>query len=238
MFMAKVMLVVLAAVMAISVGGLMGCGSTSVSSTYAVDTTPVATYAPPPRAVQSHTIAVIPFKDKTANSPIKGDVGNIAVDQLTTLLVGTGRFDVIERDRLDAILTEQGLAGKGIVDGATAAQIGKVLGAEYIFTGAVTNWEVKETKSGTWILIAGSKAKEITIELAVDGRIINSTTGAIIAAQSGEIKRTEKVSSTAILSISPNGYIKLDQSTAGKQLRLALDDMLRKMIPQVDAKLQ
>jgi len=215
---------------------LVSCGSTNTSSTYMVDTTPVTTYTPPPSTVKAHTIAVIPFKDKTVNSPIKGDVGNIAVDQLTTLLVNTGRFDVIERDRLDAVLAEQGLAGKGIVDQATAAEVGKVLGVEYIFTGAVTNWEVKDTKTGTWILIAGSKGKELSIELAVDGRIINSTTGAIIAAQSGEIKRIEKVTATAILSIAPNGYVRLEQSVAGKQLRLCLDDMLRKMMPQVDAK--
>ena len=119
---------------------LMGCGMSRVSSTYTVDTTPVKAYAPPPATIKIKTIAVLPFKDKTTNSPIKGDVGSMAVDQLTTLLVNTERFSVIERERLDAVLAEQGLAGKGVVDSATAAQIGKILGVDLIFTGAVTNW--------------------------------------------------------------------------------------------------
>jgi len=215
---------------------LMGCGMSRVSSTYTVDTTPVKAYAPPPATIKIKTIAVLPFKDKTTNSPIKGDVGSMAVDQLTTLLVNTERFSVIERERLDAVLAEQGLAGKGVVDSATAAQIGKILGVDLIFTGAVTNWEVKESKSATFVLVGGGSERAIDIEMAVDGRIIDTSTGQIFFADSGEVKRQESVSKSAILSFAPSGYIKLDQSVAGKQLRLVLDNMLSKIIPKVDAK--
>jgi curli biogenesis system outer membrane secretion channel CsgG len=228
--------VLLTGIMAGLVLALLGCGSTSVSSSYTKDTTPVTTYTPPPATIQKKRIAILPFKDKTTNSPIKGDVGSLAVDQLTTLLVNTGRFSVIERERIDAILAEQGLAGKGIVDATTAAQVGKALGAELIFTGAVTNWEVKEARTGNFVLIAGSNEKAIDIDLAVDGRIIDTTTSEIFFADSGEIKRQEKVSSTSVLGGAPGGYIRLEQSVAGKQLRLALDDMLAKIIPKVDAK--
>ncbi|MFH1230099.1 MAG: CsgG/HfaB family protein [Planctomycetota bacterium] len=231
--MVKTLLIGVTAVMVFS---LMSCGVTGVQSSYTVDKTPVTTYNPPPAALKVKRIAVLPFKDKTTNSPIKGDVGSMAVDQLTTLLVNSDRFAVIERERIDALLTEQGLAGKGVVDSATAAQLGKVLGAELVFTGAVTNWEVKESKSGTFILIGGSNEKAIDIDLAVDGRIIDTTTSQIYVADSGEIKRQEKVSSSSILGFAPGGYIRLDQSVAGKQLRLALDAMLSKMIPKVDAK--
>jgi len=215
---------------------LTGCGMSRVSSTYTVDNTPVKTYTPPPATIKVKTIAVLPFKDKTTNSPIKGDVGSMAVDQLTTLLVNSERFSVIERERLDAVLAEQGLAGKGIVDSATAAQVGKVLGVDLIFTGAVTNWEVRESKSATFVLIGGGSERAIDIEMAVDGRIIDTTTGQIFFADSGEVKRTESVSKSSILSFAPDGYIKLDQSVAGKQLRLVLDNMLSKIIPKVDAK--
>ena len=215
---------------------LIGCGTTGVSSTYITDNTPVKIYTPPPANIQVKRIAVLPFKDKTVQSPIKGDVGSIAVDQLTTLLVNTGRFSVIERERMDAILAEQGLADKGIVDTATAAKVGKALGAELIFTGAITNWEVREAKSGTIVVILGTGEKAIDIDLAVDGRIIDTTTSEIMFADSGEVKRQEKVSSTVILSIAPNGYVRLEQSAAGKQLRMALDTMLSRIIPKVDAR--
>lgn len=214
----------------------LGCGTTGVSSTFTSDETPITQYTSPPSGFTAKRIAVLLFKDKTKNSPLKGDVGNMAIDQMITLLVNSDRFQVIERERLEDLLKEQNLAKEGIVDTATAARIGKVLGAELIFTGSITNWEVKTTKTGTWFVVAGTKKREVTIDLAVDGRIIDATTSAIVAADSGEIKRVEKVSSTAILGIGPKGYIKLDESVAGKQLRLALDQMLKKMIPRIDRK--
>jgi len=36
---------------------------------------------------------------------------------LTTALVKTQKFDVIERDRMEAILAEQGMGGFGLTDG-------------------------------------------------------------------------------------------------------------------------
>jgi curli biogenesis system outer membrane secretion channel CsgG len=215
---------------------LVSCGTTGVSSTFKVEETPVAKFNPPPAGLETKRIAIIEFKDKTSNSPLKGNVGSIAIDELTTLLVNSERFQVIERERIDALLQEQGLAGKGIVDANTAAKIGKVLGADLIFTGAITNWEVKKTKDGTFIIIGGTKSQNLHIELALDGRIIDTTTGAILFADSGEVSRDEAVSSTAILNIAPSGYVNLDQSTCGKQLRMALNEMLRKMIPKVDKK--
>ncbi len=215
---------------------VLGCGTTGVSSTFTSDETSITQYTPPPSGFTAKRIAVLLFKDKTKNSPLKGDVGNMAIDQMITLLVNSDRFQVIERERLEDLLKEQNLAKEGIVDTATAARIGKVLGAELIFTGSITNWEVKHTKGGTFVLVAGTKKTEINIDLAVDGRIIDATTSAIVAADSGEIKRVEKVSSTAILGLGPRGYVKLDESVAGKQLRLALDQMLKKMIPRIDRK--
>lgn len=213
---------------------LIGCGTTGVYSTYKTEETPVTKFEQPPANFNAKRIAVIELRDKTMNSPLKGDVGSIAIDELTTLLVNSGRFQVIERERIDALLQEQGLAGKGIVDNATAAQIGKILGAELIFTGAVTNWEVKETKEGTYIIVAGTRSQNVHIELAVDGRIIDTSTGTILFADSGEISRDETVASTAILGIAPGGYVRLQQSAAGKQMRMALNEMLKKMMPKID----
>jgi len=215
---------------------LVSCGTTGVSSTYKVDETPVAKFNPPPAGFEAKRIAIIEFKDKTSVSPFKGNVGSIAIDELTTFLVNSERFQVIERERIDALLAEQGLAGKGIVDANTAAQVGKMLGADLIFTGAITNWEVKTTKDGTFFIIGGTKSRNLHIELAVDGRIIDTTTGAILFADSGEVSRDEAVSATAILNIAPDGYVKIDQSTAGKQMRMALNEMLKKMVPKIDRK--
>jgi sugar lactone lactonase YvrE/TolB-like protein len=65
------------------------------------------------------------------------ELGKIAAQWLTTAFVNQGRFDVIERQALQEIIEEQQLGSAGVIDVNTAAQLGRVLGATYIVTGAV-----------------------------------------------------------------------------------------------------
>jgi len=68
-----------------------------------------------------------------------------------------GRFDVIERQALENVIEEQQLGSSGLIDVNTAAQLGRVLGATYIVTGAVIshkqgidlNVKIIETESAT-----------------------------------------------------------------------------------------
>lgn len=65
------------------------------------------------------------------------ELGKIAAQWLATAFVNQGRFDVIERQALQEIIEEQQLGTAGVIDVDTAAQLGRVLGATYIVTGAV-----------------------------------------------------------------------------------------------------
>jgi TolB-like protein len=58
-------------------------------------------------------------------------------EKLVTQLVNLRRFRVIERSALDKILQEQALGVSGVVDEATAVQIGKVAGADAIVFGSI-----------------------------------------------------------------------------------------------------
>jgi hypothetical protein len=57
---------------------------------------------------------------------------------LLTALVKQGRFQVIERERLDAVLQEQQLSQTALTDPTTAVRIGRLAGAEGIIVGTVT----------------------------------------------------------------------------------------------------
>ena len=61
-------------------------------------------------------------------------------DILITELVKAGRFSVVERDRLDVVLSEQKLQQEGLTDvSATALQLGKLINAELVVFGLVTS---------------------------------------------------------------------------------------------------
>jgi len=225
---------------------LVGCSSVSTSSELREDGTKVGTYSPPPPGFVKKRIAIIPFKDKTNQKHTNTDLGSQAVDIATTLLVNADRFEVVERERLESLLTEQKLVG--IIDPETAAKAGKVLGVDFIFTGAITDFEVEQTKSDNTFglpaigrfpgLNIGNDTVTLSIFLAVDARVIKTDTAEIFFAGPGEIRREEKASG---FHIGPSGHnsgtksaIKLDQSAAGRQLRMALDKIIHDLVAKVD----
>jgi curli biogenesis system outer membrane secretion channel CsgG len=227
---------------------VIGCSSVSTNSTYQDDDSKCGIYPPPPANFLRKRIAIIPFSDKTNQKFTGTNLGSQAVDIATTLMVNADRFTVVERERLDALLTEQKLVG--IVDPQTAAKVGQALGADLIFTGAITDFEVKETKGGGSFGLPrigkipafdiGKRTQTLEITMAVDGRVIETSTAEVIFADSGEIKREEKATAWNFgiegAHIGNKEAIKLRETSAGKQLRFCLDDLMKKFIPRIDSK--
>jgi TolB-like protein len=83
-------------------------------------------------------IAVLDFEQKGKYET--EDVGKMIAEWLTTRLVETGRFDIVERRLLNKILAEQSIGNSGIVDPNSASQLGRVLGVKTVITGSVSNY--------------------------------------------------------------------------------------------------
>jgi curli biogenesis system outer membrane secretion channel CsgG len=108
-------------------------------------------------------------------------VGWDLTDMLTNELVGTGAFSVVERAKVEHVLDEQDLAAYGRVEESTAAKVGEMIGAQYLVMGSVSAFEGKTAGTGggvgyKGIRIGGKKEKAY---LAVDLRVVNSTTGQV-----------------------------------------------------------
>ncbi|MDD5067047.1 MAG: CsgG/HfaB family protein [bacterium] len=81
------------------------------------------------------TLAVFPFNcdEKLARKRV-----DLAVSELlTSHILKSGTFKLIERSRIDTILKEQELGQTGIIDTETAVKVGKVLGARLMVLGNV-----------------------------------------------------------------------------------------------------
>ena len=123
------------------------------------------------------------------------DIGAGIADLLIDELVNDGGFRVIERKRLDAIVAEQNLAQSERADPSakTIAQIGKLLGARYLVTGSITKFGTENSNksigAGGWGSKYGvgnvgtSKGKA---NVAIATRVIDTTTGEIMATAKGE----------------------------------------------------
>ena len=65
------------------------------------------------------------------------DIGGGLAAQLTTALVNSGYFIVVERAELTPVLREQDMAMQKIVSKETAAQVGRILGAQLLVAGCL-----------------------------------------------------------------------------------------------------
>jgi len=74
--------------------------------------------------------------------------GELAAYKLTEYLVQTNRFTVLEREKFDKILQEQGLSMTGVIDQNSAVEIGKLLGVDALIFGNVTAYKC-EDEEGT-----------------------------------------------------------------------------------------
>ena len=97
------------------------------------------------------------------------------VDMLTTALVKTNKFDVMERDRMNAILEEQGLTLVGVSSGGFDGDSLSLQGVNYILLGAITQYgqEASATQVGGF----GQSSEKAV--MSVDIRVIDVEKGQI-----------------------------------------------------------
>jgi len=111
------------------------------------------------------------------------DVGEGIAETITTELVNTGKFTVVERSDLQKVLDEQQLGKKGILDPATAASVGKVLGVQLFILGTVTEFSLDTQKVSVPIL---GKVEVTVARCVINAKMVNVETAEIMAAMKGE----------------------------------------------------
>jgi len=80
------------------------------------------------------SVAVIELKDRDAGAA----VASILTDNLISELSGMNYYELVERERMETILEEQGLQNSGLCDdSACLVKIGGLLGAQKMVTGSI-----------------------------------------------------------------------------------------------------
>jgi curli biogenesis system outer membrane secretion channel CsgG len=121
-------------------------------------------------------LAVLEFKNKADNQWWYSGGAEAAQDVFVTELVKSGKFRVVEREQLAALMEEKNLTLSGDVDPSTAVKIGKLLGVNYLLTGAVTEYGNTNVGGGGFGVSAG-KRKFVA---ALNARLIDTSTGEVV----------------------------------------------------------
>jgi curli biogenesis system outer membrane secretion channel CsgG len=125
-------------------------------------------------------IAVLRFEDNTPHYWWDATkLGDAAADKFTTELVNSGKFSVIERNRLDDILKEHNLTAQGAVTPQTAVELGKLLGVELMVMGSITEFGFERYGAGITSRFHGTMYR---YTCKIDVRVVNVQTAEILYA--------------------------------------------------------
>ncbi len=143
-------------------------------------------------------IAVLEFSNKANNQWWFSNGAAAAQDVFVTELVKSRKFVVVEREKINSIMQEKGLTLSGDIDAKTAMRIGKLLGVNYMLTGALT--EYGNTDSGAHGPGVGNLPSfgvhKRTFVAALNARVFNVSTGEIVWAD--EARKEESSSSVSV----------------------------------------
>jgi len=170
-------------------------------------------------------LGVLKFQDETGAMPFQGGMGRVLTNILTNEIAARSSFTVVERRRLQAILEEQDLGASGRLRPGDGARIGELTGAQYLVMGTVTAFEEgveKNSARGVFGGIGGSRESS-TAYLAIDLRVVDTSTGEITQARTIEGRTTKTAASVSIAAGGAGlGYESLHNEAMAKVVRAAV----------------
>ena len=150
----------------------------------------VAVLAPLPAAAQAKVrIAIWDFENNAqGNYWFTPDLAKTARNQIDTAMSEnktlSEKFSVVERQKLDLVMKEQGLSSAGVLDPQSAAKVGRLLGVKYIVTGGIDTFTLNKT--GASIGRFGVGGTVVTAQTSINMRFIDTTTAERVVSLSGE----------------------------------------------------
>ena len=172
------------------------------------------------------SIAVFSFENKSVTR--YANIGNSLAEMITTELVKTMKFKVIERQQLESLLQEFALSESGLVDQSSIIKAGKMIGVDYAVFGAVTDYGVNNESKGSGAFGVNISTSIQRARVALDVRMVSTTTGEIIAAEN--VVETAEKKKTNVLGGSSSSY---DETLVGDASRAAVAKVVALLTKQV-----
>ncbi|HSV97072.1 MAG TPA: CsgG/HfaB family protein [Spirochaetota bacterium] len=123
-------------------------------------------------------VAVSVFTNATKQKLGKEFLGALT-DHFMTELIKSGRFSVVERQRLEEILKEHELGMTGLLKTSDAIQIGRLLQAPYIIIPSISNFSAEKSQLLDDTVFGYNR---INIKILVNCRVISTASGASVGA--------------------------------------------------------
>lgn len=170
------------------------------------------------------TVAVFEFQNDSGYTSL-GNLGQDFSTQLSDALINSGKFIVLTRKDLDVVMAEQDLAASGRMAKSSAAKTGKIVPAQILIKGQITEFQENTSGGEQGITISGVSigGKKSSAHVAVIVQLIDSTTGEILDSQ-----RVEGEAKAGGFSLGYSGSFSIGTSSfqktpLGKAVQMAID---------------
>lgn len=199
--------------------------------------TSILTAPLPPVDGPHRTVAVASFGGTSRFQVAYGlsNVGGGLAAMLTSALVESGQFVVVERTQLSSVLAEQEIGASGIAATESAVVPGRLLGAQLLIVGEVTEFSQSDKGKGLGIGLGsgayrlGLSPQKQTGKIGLDVRVIDTASGRVI---SSFTVRQELKSRAMAVSL---GYKNQDagissfmQEPIGEAARVAINEVVQR----------
>jgi curli biogenesis system outer membrane secretion channel CsgG len=180
------------------------------------------TFAVGPAVAAKPVMGVAEFRNNANAYWWRSGVGWELSDMLTNELLGTGKFKMVERKKLEHVLREQNLGASGRVRAGTAAKIGQLTGAKYLVMGTVSSFEKDTKDTGGGIGYGGFRigGKKEEAYLAIDLRVVDTSTGEVEFVRTVEARAKASGFNLGLSKFGFHGNLKQEEKTpTGKAIR-------------------
>lgn len=183
-------------------------------------------------AEEQLNIAIMKFEDVKVDHWWSGswDVGDQFTVLVTDGIVNKGKFNVMERARIDEIMAEQNFQSGDAVDESTAVQLGKLLGVRVVVLGSVTDFSMKGA-SGISVGGFGLGLQKGSVQLSA--RVVDVETGRILASAKGEGSASGASFDAHLSGISFNTE-KFQNTTLGKASTKAVSQLVTDLAKKIE----
>jgi curli biogenesis system outer membrane secretion channel CsgG len=174
---------------------------------------------------QKPRVGVAEFRNETSAAWWYGGAGNDLSSMLTNELASTEKFRVVERSKLEHVLSEQDLGSSGRVAKGTAAKVGKLTGAQYLVMGTVSAYEENTSGGGGGLNFRGFSVggHKQDAYMAVDLRVVDTTTGDVAFTRTVEARASSYgMRGSGYVGGLSGGLGKYEKTPAGKAIRACL----------------
>lgn len=208
---------------------LTGIVLTGCATTYKETQVPGPSQQPVEGRIQNYAgpkkrVCIVDFVNKSEYGQER--LGRSASDILSTELFKSGAFILVEREKLQQLLNEQSLGQTGAVNPATAAKAGELLGCGAIVTGSISQFGVKVLGEDYGVY----KKKVQRADCTVDVRVIDTSTGQVLFADSGKGEYEKKA--TQVLGMGQ--YAGYDETLGQEALRASITKFIDNLIQQLE----